>query len=83
MRGLRILGPEYKRPKGNYEKPIADWYNRRYLGAEWKRDFGGDLLSEKLPDVVARAFVRLMPLYDYFLEVYHASLEPGGEETRR
>ena len=23
-RGLHILGPEYKRPKGTYEKPIAD-----------------------------------------------------------
>ena len=80
MRGLRILGPEYKRAKGNYEKPIADWYNRRYLAAEWVHDFGGDVLTAELPEKLAKAYARLMPLYDFFCEVYHAAAESGEEK---
>lgn len=82
MRGLRILGEEYKRPKGNYEKPIADWYNRRWLGAEWVQDFGGELLTPELPEKLAKAYGRLMPLYDFLLELYHAAGE-AEEEARR
>ena len=82
-RGLHILGPEYKRPKGNYDKPIADWYNRRYLAAEWKHDFGGELLSPTLPETLARAYDKLMPLYEYFLEVHHAALDQRIEEDKR
>ena len=80
MRGLRILGPEYKRPKGNYEKPISDWYNRRYLAAEWVHDFGGDALSPQLPEELTKAYARLMPLYDFFCEVYRAAAESGEEK---
>ena len=79
MRGLRILGPEYKRPKGQYEKPIADWYNRRWLGAEWVHDFGGDLLTPELPDKLTKAYARLMPLYDFLQEVCAAAAETGEE----
>ena len=82
MRGLRILGPEYKRPKGNYEKPIGDWYNRRWLAVERLQDFGGELLKPELPEVLTRAYARLMPLYEFFLEVYYTAGE-GREETRR
>lgn len=80
MRGLRILGPEYKRAKGNYDKPIADWYNRRYLAAEWVHDFGGDALTAELPEKLAKAYARLMPLYDFFCEVYRAAAESGEEK---
>ena len=83
MRGLQILGPEYKRPKGNYESPIADWYNRRYLAAEWKHDFGGELLSPALPDTLVRAYARLTPLYEFLLEVYRAAAEKAEEENGR
>ena len=83
MRGLCILGEEYKRPKGSYEKPIADWYNRRTLGVEWKHDFGGDALRAELPEKLARAYGRLLPLYDYFMEVHRAAAETEERETRR
>ncbi len=82
MRGLRILGPEYKRPKGNHEKPIGDWYNRRWLAVEWVQDFGGELLKPELPEFLTKAYARLMPLYEFFLEVYYAAGE-NREETRR
>ena len=83
MRGLHVMGPEYKRPKGSYPPPVGDWYNRRYLACEWEHDFGGDLLTDKLPDKLCRAYIRLMPLYEFFLEVYHASLDGSGDESRR
>lgn len=83
VRGLRILGPEYKRPKGNYAPPISDWYNRRYLAAEWKHDFGGALLEPSLPETLARAYTRLMPLFEFFLEVHHAALDTAEEEAGR
>ena len=79
MRGLRILGPEYKRAKGNWEGPIADWYNRRWLAVEWVHDFGGELLKPELPDTLAKSFARLMPLYEFFLEVCRAAAETGEE----
>ena len=81
MRGLRILGPEYKKPKGNYDRPIADWYNRRYLAAGWTRDFGGDALTPKLPEKLARDYARLLPLYDFFGEVHRAAAESEEERS--
>lgn len=83
MRGLRILGPEYKRPKGSWDRPISDWYNRRYLAVEFAHDFGGDLLTPELPEKLARAFARLTPLYEFLLEVHHAAGEKREEEAGR
>ncbi len=74
MRGLRLLGPEYKRPKGQLEGVLAKWYNRRWLAVEWKRDHDEALYSPELPETLARAYTRLLPLYDYLLEAYYAAL---------
>lgn len=74
MRGLRLLGPEYKRPKGQPEGVLGKWYNRRWLAVEWKRDHDEALYSPELPETLARAYTRLLPLYDYLLEVYYAAL---------
>ena len=75
MRGLRILGPEYKRPKKLWEGPIANWYNRRWLAVEWVQDFGGELLSPELPETLVKAWARLMPLYEFFLDVWLTAAE--------
>ena len=79
MRGLRILGPEYKRPKGHHEGPLAAWYNRRWLAVEWVQDFGGELLTPHLPEKLAQSFALLMPLYEFFLEVFLATEEAAQE----
>lgn len=79
MHGLRILGPEYKRPKGHYEGPLAAWYNRRWLAVEWVQDFGGELLTPRLPEKLVQSFARLMPLYEFFLEVFLATEEAAQE----
>ena len=81
MRGLRILGPEYKRPKGVREGILGSWYNRRWLAVEWVHDFGGALLTPQLPETLTKAWGRLMPLYTFFLEVYQAAAESAAERS--
>jgi len=78
---FKIFGEEYKRPKGNYEGIIAQWYNRKRLGLEICRDFGGDLLESGLPEKLADCYEKLMPMYDFFLEFYREV--PDKEEKRR
>ena len=79
MRGLRVLGPAYKRPKGAYEGLLGEWCNRRWLAVEFKRDHDAALYDPALPETLARAYARLLPLYDYLLEVYYAA-KPAGED---
>ena len=83
MRGLHVIGPEYKRPKGQYEGAIGNWYNRRYLAVEIGGDFDGNRLGPELPETLARAFVRLLPLYEFLLEVHAAAAEARDEKARR
>lgn len=73
--GFRVIGPEYKRPKGDYGEPISHWYNRRYLAIESAHDFGGDVLDRRLPEILTEAFGKLMPLHDFLLEVWFAARE--------
>lgn len=81
---FRVIGQEYAREKGNYPEPVRSYYNRRYLGLECQRDFGGELLSAELPEILADAFRSLMPMYDYFLSVHNAAKAAGETwETRR
>ena len=67
---FKIFGEEYKRPRGNYEGIIGQWYNRKQLGLECTRDFGGDVLSPKLPEILVDSFEKLMPMYEFFLKFY-------------
>lgn len=76
-RRFRLIGEEYKRPKGEYPEPVAQWYNRKYVGVECARDFGGDLLSPDLPRILAEAFRSLLPMYDYLQSVFQAALAAG------
>ena len=36
--------------------------------------------NEELPEKLAKAYARLMPLYDFFCEVYRAAAESGEEK---
>jgi len=68
-----LSGQEYKRPKGDHGEPINRWYNRRRIGLECCKDFGGDIFSPELPQILVDGFSKLMPMYDFFLEFYHAA----------
>jgi len=72
---FKVSGQEYKRPKGDYEGIIAQWYNRKQLGLECSRDFGGDVLSPRLPEILVDGFEKLMPMYEFFLKFYFAEEE--------
>ncbi|MCM1148672.1 MAG: DUF2461 domain-containing protein [Butyricicoccus sp.] len=64
-----LTGEEYKRPKGDVGELLNPWYNRKWLGLECSRDFGGDLLKAKLPEKLADSFDFLMPFYEYFMQL--------------
>lgn len=74
-----LTGEEYKRPKGNAAPPLDRWYNRRRIALECCRDHDAALYSPELPEMLVDAFARLMPLYDYCLEFYHAADAEKGE----
>lgn len=81
-KNFRVTGETYSRAKGTHAGEIIDfWYNRKRLGIEISRDFGGDALSASLPGVLVSSFEALMPLYEFFLEFYRAA--PPAEKGRR
>ena len=61
-----LYGEDYKRPKGDKGELLNPWYNKKSLGLECTRDFGGDVLSAELPQIVADGFSFLMPYYRFF-----------------
>ena len=73
----RVCGEEYKRPKAERPEPIGRWYNRKNIYVEYAEDFGGALLTPELPELLCEAYSRLMPLHDFFMEIYDASREEG------
>ena len=74
---FRVFGPEYKRPKGDLGETLNLWYNRKRVGVECCRDFGEELYEAQMPEKLASEFEKLMELYDYFLECYHAAPDGG------
>lgn len=71
--GFIVTGEQYKRPKGSFDSEVINrWYNRKRMGLEKDFDLGGDAFSEDLPKILAEAFSKLMPMYEYFMEVYRA-----------
>ena len=79
-RGLKVCGPEYKRPKGDLGPVINKWYNRRYLYVESAHDFGGDALRADLPAKLVSTYEKLMPMYDFLMEVHRAYGESGEKK---
>ena len=77
---LKLTGEEYKRPKGNPAPPLDRWYNRKRIGLECSRDHDSALYSPELPQMLVDAYAKLMPLYEYFLEFYHAADTEKGEK---
>lgn len=65
-----IKGEEYKRVKGDKGELINQYYNHKWLNIEYGADFGGDVLSSELPEIIAAAFTELMPAYDFILKAY-------------
>ena len=83
--GFRVTGEQYKRPKGSFDSEvIMRWYNRKRMGLEKSFDLGGDAFSENLPQILAEEFSRMMPMYEYFMEVYNAcpALNPSIPSKR-
>lgn len=74
---FKVTGEEYARPKGQRSDVIDRWYNRKRLGIEVSRDFGGDALSSGLPEILVDCYEKLMPMFDFFMEVYRE--EPGSK----
>ena len=71
--GFTVTGEQYKRPKGSFDSEVINrWYNRKRMGLEKSFDLGGDAYSENLPEILADAFSKLMPMYEYFMEIYRA-----------
>ena len=71
--GFYVTGEQYKRHKGSFDSEIINrWYNRKRIGLEKSFDLGGDAFKEELPEILADSFSKLMPMYEYFMEVYRA-----------
>ena len=68
MKGFVLGGPQFKRPKGDHGEVVNAWYNRKWTNVYHEEDFGGDLLSPKLPLILADTYDRLMPMHDFLIE---------------
>jgi len=75
MPEFRLFGEEYKKPKGDMGPLLNPWYNRKVIGVECCRDFGGDLLSPDLPAILAEEYEKLLPLYDFVMEAWLSATE--------
>ena len=75
-----LTGQEYKRKKAERGGVIGKWYNRKHIYVSFYRDFDGTGLEEDLPQRLCNAFMRLMPMYDFFTEFYNAA--PPAERKR-
>lgn len=47
--GCFITGEEYAKSKGSHDEVIDLWYNRKRIGLEVSRDFGGEALTRSCP----------------------------------
>ena len=83
MRGFRVAGPEYKRPKKDLGPVINPWYNRKCFGLEHTADFDPAKLGPDLPDRLFRTYQRLMPMYDYLYDCYRSAQEQNHDQLRR
>ena len=69
--GWMLMGQPYKRPKAVHDDPLLDaWYNLKYVGVQKNFNLGGAAYTAELPGIVADAFVELMPLYRFLVEIW-------------
>ena len=67
--GLSLEGESYKRPKADKSGYTADWYNRKYFSLCRRCDFGGDLFSPALPQIIADAYASMMPMFMFLWKI--------------
>ena len=67
--GLSLEGESYKRPKADKSGHTADWYNRKYFSLCRRCDFGGDLFSPALPQIIADAYASMMPMFMFLSKI--------------
>ncbi len=63
---FHLEAEEYKRPKGNPQPPLDQWYNRKSLDLTCSRPVDRLLYSPELVGELAAAFESLMPYHQYF-----------------
>ncbi len=69
---FKVVGEEYKRPKGDRGELINKWYNRKWVGLERAVEHDADMMSPRLPEIVVEDFDRIMPMYEYLAEFCRA-----------
>lgn len=69
MDGFEMISEPYKRPKGDPGPLLFDWYNARHPGVGKTLWFDPDPPGAELAEQITGDFIRLMPLYRYFLEL--------------
>ena len=79
--GWTLSGEPYKRPRALHDDPLLDaWYNLKYVGVQKNFELGGAAYTAELPGIVADAFVELMPLYRFLVEIWQSC--PEEEKAR-
>ncbi len=66
---LKILGPEYKRSKGEVSDLIKPWFNRKRLCAMCTYDWDESLYSRELVIKTADLMEIFMPMYQFLMNV--------------
>lgn len=80
-KGFGLDCEQYRRPKKTFENELLNrWYNSRRVGLDKSFDLGGNAYSKDLPAVLLSEYEALMPLYEYFMEVYNSC--PTGNRGR-
>ena len=68
MKEYTVDGPFFKRPKGDFGAIVNEWYNRKWTFVYHEENFGGSVLTEDMPIILADSFSKLMPMFDYLNE---------------
>ncbi len=69
IEGIAQWGEQYKRPKGDPGKLLFSWYNARQIGLEGTKYFDPDPPGPELAEELVELFSRLMPFYDYMMDI--------------
>lgn len=64
-----IVGPEYKRSKGEVGDLLKPWFNRKRLCVLSSNDWGEILSGAALVERVTEELLWLMPFYQYFSDI--------------
>ncbi len=65
----KIIGPEYKRSRGEVGPLLQPWFNRKRFCVMTTHDWDDSLYESDFCNVVTEAFQWLMPIYHYLLDI--------------